>query len=148
MTMGISSFYKYVKTPIRYSRQKQFPNEGSQTFWCFASFFYFPTQHSDLYRQVEESLNYLILGFKQNPNIFWGQGERGDVILDRFEHSLTYNLHTTWSFFYPREIWSLRRQVHDRIIFYPERYFFTFSVKKYFMYLIKYFHLKVIPISH
>ena len=53
-------------------------------------------QHSDLYRQVEEILNYLILGFKQNPNISWGRGKREEVILDRFEHSLTYNLHTTW----------------------------------------------------
>ena len=59
-------------------------------------FHQFPTQHSDLYRQVEESLNYLILGLKQNPNISWGRGKREEVILDRFEHSLTYNLHTTW----------------------------------------------------
>ena len=128
--MAISSFYKYVKTSIRYSRQKQFPNEGSQTFWCFASFFLFS----------DSTLWPISTGWGEfelfNP---WLQTKPKHFLRAREERrgntgqiwtlSDFYNLHTTRSFFYLREIWSLRRQVHDRIIFYPGRYFFTFSVE-------------------
>ena len=90
MTTGISPFYKYVKTSIRYSRQKQFPNEWSQTFWCFASFSLFSI--NTLLWPISTGWGELELlnpRLQTKPKHFLRAREEREVILDRFEDSLT-----------------------------------------------------------